>query len=977
MRLLVLPQTFHGGELHSLDLNASNELLACSGADGNITIWAVSDILGLADLAPSEIPTLNPVRTIACHSSAVRLVRWSPLSENILMSSDESGNLFLTSLADGSSEAIYPWASLEESDISPVADADWSADGRLLAWSTLDGKVQLFDTTLRTMQSLTGLQGDPATDKSIAIQRSVSFDPTNKFLVTIGDDTLINVYHYTYVPNGEYRFVLVNKISKLMSSSVTSINGLMFRRTSWSCDGEYIAVPNSSKQLTSVVSLLATSEKWENQISLVGHDMECGLAKFAPHIYQSPNDEVVPPGTTTEPTEQTPNVYHVIASAGLDNTLVLWNTSKESPLSIIRDISKKPIVDMAWHASAKHLIAATSDGKLVVATFSDNELGVEASQQVTQSLQQVQKISHEKLIASFDDEITKAKKTKNVKDVVSQNDALSLLELQKQDLTSPNLDDVEHINSIGGGSSDQADGNVKKQRSTGTVKPEVLSATPDTASINENADSLNGHAQHPIKVTRKAAPKPQTGIQEEQKVTTKNGKKRVQPILISQTNVAGTNNSESIPALESTSDNKKTTMEFEKPSYGVPQDVMKDTKRPKSQEDGSNKKLKRELEPVKYIGTVVTNPNTAFAKARLSTPKIKSGFRLDSDSGFLDIKNGQGNENVPSRITNFRNELQVWTDFIPQYIQLATSGTSFWAISTADGQIITYSNLSGHRLLPPIVLGSPLSFLESKDDYLLAVTSIAEVYVWDMKKRKILLKSPLSLVALLDLNNKFEDSTLSKSDNITMCSVTSKGLPLVTMLNGSGYIYNIEMEVWQTVSEAWWAFGLHYWDSISDDKVSLQPRLSQTVGDKESLILGLLEHKTNEELFRKSRVNRGKFFNKISKNMIMKEGFENLENTVSLSHLENRILCSELLGETLDFKEFLLTYAKRLCELGLKAKLFEVCETLYNNGENAEICGLKQLDLLRNIILACADHREALRVLIHFSGKLGMTTSEV
>ena len=52
----------------------------------------------------------------------------------------------------------------------------------------------------------------------------------------------------------------------------------------------------------------------------------------------------------------------------------------------------------------------------------------------------------------------------------------------------------------------------------------------------------------------------------------------------------------------------------------------------------------------------------------------------------------------------------------------------------------------------------------------------------------------------------------------------------------------------------------------------------------EQSIIELLEHKTNEEILEKTRTGRGKYFNKISKNMLMKEGFESLENTISISH---------------------------------------------------------------------------------------------
>ena len=34
-------------------------------------------------------------------------------------------------------------------------------------------------------------------------------------------------------------------------------------------------------------------------------------------------------------------------------------------------------------------------------------------------------------------------------------------------------------------------------------------------------------------------------------------------------------------------------------------------------------KLKREMEPVKFIGSVILNPNTSFSKIRLATPKVR------------------------------------------------------------------------------------------------------------------------------------------------------------------------------------------------------------------------------------------------------------------------------------------------------------------------------------------------------------------
>ena len=83
-----------------------------------------------------------------------------------------------------------------------------------------------------------------------------------------------------------------------------------------------------------------------------------------------------------------------------------------------------------------------------------------------------------------------------------------------------------------------------------------------------------------------------------------------------------------------------------------------------------------------------------------------------------------------------KKDKEIWCDFIPKYIQLATEGSNFWAVTTVDGTILTYSHVSGKRLLPSIVLGSPISFLESYDKYLMVVTCIGELYVWDMEIKK-------------------------------------------------------------------------------------------------------------------------------------------------------------------------------------------------------------------------------------------------
>ncbi|KAF3992546.1 hypothetical protein FT663_01411 [Candidozyma haemuli var. vulneris] len=978
MKLLVLPQLLHGGEVHSVDIDVSSKYVATAGNDSDICIWDFASLSNIETASEEDVSKIEPVQVVKAHEHAVRVARWSKTEPTYLASGDVSGNIYLTNMADMSHKLLYPWPSVKNEN-NEVADIAWSADSRLLAWSTSDGRVHIYDLSKDTYQLLNEASGGNNKGKTTA-QKSLAFNHSNSNLVTMGVDTFLHVYQYRYDSADNYQFKLTNKISKLMNNNPTTTVTINYERISWSSDDEFFSVPSASKQHTSLITLLSRSQDWENKVSLVGHDVDCDVVKFGPHIFQAKEESSDPDAI---------NIYHIIASAGSDKTLALWNTTKETPIAVLREVSEKPIVDICWDNSGSHLVLGSLDGHLTIVKFEPLELGETISGDTLQKLKDTQ-TAYLKSFAPKEAESTK-RGQKSGADLIDQKDSKKLADA----FAGPKEKKSEDVSDGTVNAKDTTQDSTDNTEVHGDIHPEVLSSnTP--GQIDDIMSTAMGERTKPSssatskskpssgKVTPK--PVPATSITN-QKTSTKNGKKRIQPMLISNGN-GPTSKSSTLTKTsngdgEARASSSKSLMEFDRPSYNVSEEAFKDSKRNRAHEDGGpTKKIRRELEPVKFVGTAVLNPNTAFAKIRLSIPKVRMSFQLPCRSDekmLLDIRNGQGNENAPSRITCYKNEQPVWTDFIPRFLQLATEGSSFWAVCTADGQIITYSHLSGKRFLPPIVLGSPIVFLESHGDYLMTVTAVGELYVWDMKLKKLHLHSPSSLASILDSHSKFHEDTLSKSENITMCSITSKGIPLVTLSNGSGFLFNSDMGVWQTITEAWWAFGSHYWDSIGDEKHSSETQTSNlSESGKNSSILSLLEHKTNEEIIRKSRVGRGKYFNKISKNLIMKEGFENLENTISLSHLENRILCCELLGEFKDFHDFLITYCKRICELGLKAKLFEFCEKLLGDqsesgsDEESQICGYDRKELLKEVIFACAHNRDAQRVLQYFSKQLGL-----
>lgn len=968
MRAVVLPETYHGGEIHTIGVNKSNTILATSGKDGSILLWNVEQLLGVHDLENDKLKqymdNISYTNKFDYHDCLVRTINWSPVSENEFISCDVKGRIYKNDCSTPT--LLYP-PNLDCESAS-IIDLTWSSDGRLIAWSTDDGKVHIIDLDRNTYQELTSL----LKSKKLVLQRSLAFDPTNKYLITLGDDTIIYLYQYQYVKDN-YQFKVLQHISRLMNQSNININ---YNRISWSPEGEYVSIPSSNKNKTTLITIVSRKD-WSNSLNLVGHGTKCEVVKYHPKIFAK--------DASNDNTNNDMEYSNVLATAGSDKTLAIWSTNNQKPILVLENLVNSSIVDLCWDKTGKGLFLASLDGHLSIVTFSPDELGSVFNDVVTikhlikaepadlipfnQKLMPANSRKGNATVEILDSKdatlitdivvnTTTETKTSNVKEDKEKVDDDIVKDIVPEEIPQPQMNELDQMDDmLGAAVASRSSSSLQKEN-----KQQKLMASPK---INGNVNRLDVSKQ---KVT-----------------ITKDGRKRIQPILVSSNNNSLTNgntspfqiNDKSLPRSDF-----KNLMELEKPSYNVSDNFLRLVKRQKNDELPASKKVKRELEPVKFIGSVIVNPNTTFSKTRLATPKIRSNFLMTStvendESFVLDIKNGSGNDSRPSRITFYKKDRQIWTDFIPKYLHLSTEGLQYWALSTSDGNIFTYCHTSGKRLLPPIVLGSPLSFLESHGEFLMAITNIGELFVWNMSTKKLHLKSPLSISSLLENNTKYLDDGLSRSDKITLCSITSLGTPLITLSNGSGYLFNIDLGVWQTITESWWAFGSHYWDSISRDNTS-KPQSTALFGndDDGESITSLLENKTNEEIIRASRTGRGKFFNKISKNMLMKEGFENLENTISVSHLENRILCCELLGEKKDFHQFLISYSKRICELGLKAKIFEVCNELLGPDDKTNwiptICGLEKHKLLKEIILECSPLRDSQRILTHFAEKIDL-----
>lgn len=937
-----------------------------------------------------------------------------------------------------------------------LLDFSWSADDQLMAFTSMNNEIIIYDviygkiiSNLHLHENIEVLNSKDGTTEEISIPvKGVTFDKcANDFLITLGDDKVLNVIKYRLVRD-EYlgrklEYKIVREFDNIINSA--KLNKATIKKISISPDDKLISCPNTSKSRIMRIALVSKEQKsdnvedpnnWRISKELVANGYKSFMTIFSPCVYQNDKNET----------------FYVLASLSTDSVLTIWRTDIDTPVYAITNIAP-PILDFCWSMNGLMIFLTPQNGSMLVAVFRENEFGKKlySNNELTIDLQNK---TRELLPLEFE-KMTKWRSFMNDHPqlVKEKEEAVFNAELKKVKIrtleertsenrtTSPDIIDRKNeIPKTSQANTDKENNIIKKSENVKqNLKPKGNKESKENKVVSKDVKE-NGNksirkeneidvGKEEEKDLNKDSGKPKEKKQKVEEV--KSNKEKTKDNSSNPQRSNGNKERENTKEIKSNGNtpqkNKKdnslklvekskkrplSTSNYDLPSNSVPKDlnskVVKMMKKDSSQfANGSNygststanSKKKREIEPVEFIGSVIINPQISFSNIRIAIPKLRTNisYRLPDDKTLhLVVKNGNGFESQPTRIS-LSKEIskldikQIFVDFLPHKIHIVCGSEIFWALSTSTGQVFTYTE-SGRRVLPALVLGSPLSFLEMKDNFLLAVTCTGDLYVWDLKKKKSLFK-PISLYPLLqpiyslgqasstnqitsaggsdNIDNNFNANInveannlvfvngelLTRSENLTMCSITSQGIPIVTLSNGNGYLFNKDMNTWSLISDSWWAFGSQYWDSsMSTDNL-------KSVG-----LLEYMESHTNDEINRRGKA---KFFSKISKLMLMREGYENLETIISLNHLENKINFYLYLKDYNNYKTFLIIYAKRLSELNLKSRLLEILQYFFAD-KHGEICGHSKKEILEELILSCSKNREVQHILVQYSESLGL-----
>ncbi|KAK4127270.1 Hira-domain-containing protein [Parathielavia appendiculata] len=1016
-------------EVYSCHVSPDGSRLATAGGDGHVRVWSTEAILN------SEKPDNGKPRQL-CHMShhlgTIHSVRFSPNGRYLASGADDrviciyqlDRNPPSHAATFGTNEPppVENWKTHKRlvGHDSDVQDLAWSYDNSILVSVGLDSKVVVWSG--HTFEKL----------KTIAVHQShvkgITFDPANKFFATAGDDRHIKIFRFTPPPPNATQhdmvnnFVLETTISAPFKSSPLTT---YFRRCSWSPDGNHIAAANAVNGPVSSVAIIERST-WDSEINLIGHEGPTEVCMFSPRLFhtQKPSEN----GSS----EKAPPLVTVIASAGQDKTLSIWNTNTSRPVVILQDVTSKSISDLAWTPDGQTLFASSLDGSILAVTFEVGELGwVATSEENDRALQKYGGSRKGMGIAEDVDGLHLENHSKEGERRGAESRMGALMgDFQAEEKT--------HAVTTNGTKSTDKNGetNGTTQTSTGKEAAKAAAADESAEKTAERIAELKSRVQ-----------------------VTKDGKKRVAPLLVSSsaTGLLSLPQSQLVGAKSAKptqNDPPQTMLDLSKPFHGLPRGgiaaMLLGNKRkaaPTEAEEDEELPAKRPstspvlimvdtpegLEPApptapahgmvptpEFLRPAVISPAISFSQIRLAVPKVRSHILRPLERGVLQGQSSQEEaskvpENIilearnpikprePSRITASKRGALLWQDFLPRAILLVTGSKHFWAAACEDGSIHTWTP-AGRRLLNGIILDSQPVILESRDHWLLCITSVGLCHVFNIKTMSAA-HPPVSLAPILDIAiTSLSPEGATPAPGVTSAHLNSVGAIVVTLSNGDGFYYSSTMYAWQRLSESWWALGSQYWNS-NDSSISalsstavgpVTKNGASTTSDKgengevsvSAGVIPFLERHTTTEFLLKGRAYT---LQRLIKTLLAKDGFEGFESTVSVAHLENRIAGALALGAKEEFRLYLFMYAKRIGAEGLRGKVEELLNCLVGgvlreksaDGEGKgwfsrqeTLGGWNRKELLKGVVLILGKFRDLQRLTVQYARILGLTADK-
>ncbi|NWV57631.1 HIRA protein, partial [Daphoenositta chrysoptera] len=310
---------------------------------------------------------------------------------------------------------------------------------------------------------------------------------------------------------------------------------------------------------------------------------------------------------------------------------------------------------------------------------------------------------------------------------------------------------------------------------------------------------------------------------------------------------------------------------------------------------------------------------------KLPTPIPQKSFTLQISSDpsmYLEVENEMTTVGG-SKLSRLKcnREGKEWETVLTSRILAAAGSCEMWTVACEKRTLSVFS-ACGRRLLPPIILNTPISTLHCTGSCIMALTTAATLSVWDVHKQTAIVRDE-------SLQTIFSGSDATVSQIL----LTQHGIPVMSMSDGKAYCFNPSLSTWNLVSDKQ--------DSLAqcaDFRTSLPSQEAMLCSGPLAVIQGRTSNSGRQaaRLFSMPHL---------------------VQQETTLAYLENQIAAALILQSSHEYHHWLLIYARYLVNEGFEYRLRELCKDLlgpvhYSAGSQWEstVMGLQKRELLKELL---------------------------
>lgn len=351
--------------------------------------------------------------------------------------------------------------------------------------------------------------------------------------------------------------------------------------------------------------------------------------------------------------------------------------------------------------------------------------------------------------------------------------------------------------------------------------------------------------------------------------------------------------------------------------------------------------------PVAYTPGIVQQ---VISRPKLSLPTLSLG--KSASKALSDMSEGAGPvmlevENEMAIAKMHRLQLKTagtktWEHILPSEVAAIAGSRQLVCAACVDGTVSVFS-IGGRRLLPTLVIGSGPAVLSCAGHYVMAINNKGMLYMWDCQTQKVVIQE------------RSLSTIMSEKDTLEQASVSSEGVPVVTLTNKKSYCYSLDIG---------WVLAQQPDDCLQSSSAHHQctPSRLRPLGPLSTLQ-------------KSSRPSEG-----ASRSF---QSLPGLRQTVTLSHLEAQVANSLVLKSGTEWKFWLETYIRYLAQEGVENKLREVCDDLlgpvYKSRSSKSwirfVLGVDKHEVLRKVLPVIGSDLKFQRLYTEYKDQLDLAES--